>query len=55
MGRRLWWGMVECRLGRRLWWRLRCRLGRRLGSWLEFWLGRRCLHLDGMGLAVLTI
>jgi hypothetical protein len=51
LGWRLWWRMVERRLGRRLRWRLRWRLG----SWLECRLGWGCLHLDGVGLAVLTL
>jgi hypothetical protein len=64
LGLRLRWRLVECRLGRLRWrlrWRLvECRLGRlrwrlrwRLGWRLE-WLGWGCLHLDGVGLAVLT-
>jgi hypothetical protein len=50
LGRWLWCGLVECRLGRRLRWGLR----RRLAAGLECWLGRRCLRLDIVGLAVLT-
>ena len=54
LGRRLWRGLVECRLGRlrwRLWWRLGWPLECRL-EWLGWGWG--CLHLDGVGLAVLT-
>jgi hypothetical protein len=50
LGRRLWRGLAEYRLGRRLRWRLWWGLG----SWLECRLGRRCLHLDVVGLALLT-
>jgi hypothetical protein len=60
LGRGLWWlgwrlrcRLVECRLGRRLWRRLRWKLGWSLECRLE-WLGWGCLHLDGLGLAVLT-
>jgi hypothetical protein len=55
LGRRLWHGLAECRLGRRLRWRLWWRLGS--PTPLECWRGPRlgwgCLRLDVVGLAVL--
>jgi hypothetical protein len=57
LGGRLWWRMVERRLGRRLRWWLWCRLGSApspLECWLESRLGWGCLRLDVVGLAVLT-